>query len=340
MRILVTGATGFVGNVLLAELPKTFPEAEISAFVLPDDPHQIRLRQDKKSRIIEGDITKREDVENAVEGQTHVIHLAGLISYWKKDTKKLMAVNKTGVENIVEACLKHQVQKLVHISSVGAFGFKKDGTLSTEETPFNWPKSFSYMVSKYEGQKIVEQAAKEKGLKAIILNPASIMGPGDPNISTPHNQLYDRIYKGTVLGCFRGGLAVVDVRDLVSIIIKALSSERHGENYLVVGANLEYSQVLKAIGRQAKKKVYPFPVPAFLLSAAGFILELISSVTNRKPLLTLAYGRLSGWKTYYSSQKSIKEFKHSYISFEKTIKDGCEYYEKSFLPRSAVKEQR
>jgi dihydroflavonol-4-reductase len=340
MKILVTGATGFVGNVLLEELPKSFPEAEISAFVLPDDPHKIKLHKDKRLRTIEGDITKRNEVDNGVKGQTHVIHLAGLISYWKKDAKKLMEVNKTGVENIVEACIKHKIQKLVHISSVGAFGFKKNGSLSTEDTSFNWPKNFFYMVSKYKGQKVVEKAIKEKGLKAVILNPASIMGPGDPNLSTPHNQLYDRVHKGTVFGCFRGGLAVVDVRDLVLIIIKALKSEKYGEKYLVVGANLEYSQVLKTIAKYARKEVYPFPVPASLLSAAGFILELLSSITNRKPLLTYPYGRLSGWKTYYSSQKSTKEFNHSYIPFEKTIKDSCEYFEKTFLPRSAVKEWR
>ncbi len=340
MKILVTGATGFVGNVLLEELPKSFPEAEISAFVLPDDPHKTKLQKDKRLRTIEGDITKRNEVENGVKGQTHIIHLAGLISYWKKDAKKLMEVNKTGVENIVEACIKHKIQKLVHISSVGTFGFKKDRSLSTEDAPFNWPKSFSYMVSKYEGQKIVEQATREKGLRAVILNPASIMGPGDPNLSTPHNQLYNRVYKGTVFGCFRGGLAVVDVRDLVSIIIIALSSERYRGKYLVVGANVEYSQVLKTIARYAKRKIYPFPVPASLLSAAGFFLELVSFVTNRKPLLTHAYGRLSGWKTYYSSQKSTKEFNHSYIPFEKTIKDSCEYFEKSFLPRGKVRERR
>ncbi len=331
MKILVTGATGFVGNVLLGELPKHFPRAEISAFVLADDPLKIILKNDKRLRIIEGDITEREKVEKAVRGQAHVVHLAGFISYWKKDSKKLMEVNKTGVENTVAACLKHKIQKLVHISSVGASGFKKDGSLANEDTPFNWPKSFSYMVSKYEGQKIVEQAVKEKGLKAVILNPASIMGPGDSNLSTPHNQLYDRIYKGTVFGCFRGGLAIVDVRDLVSIIIKALNSEKYGERYLVVGANLEYSRVLKTVAKHAKRKVYPFPVPASFLSTAGFFLELLSSVTNKKPLLTYAYGKLSGWKTYYSSQKSIKEFKHSYIPFEKTIKDSCAYFEKTFL---------
>ncbi len=157
------------------------------------------------------------------------------------------------------------------------------------------------------------------------------MGPGDPDLSTPHNQLYNTIYKRKLLGSFSGGLAVVDVRDLVDIIIKSIETDKDGEKYLVVGANVEYSHVLKTIAKHASKKVYPFPLPSFLLSVAGGILELISYITNKRPLLTYAYGKLSGWKTYYSNEKSIKDFNHDYIPFEKTIEDSCRYFEKNFL---------
>ena len=332
MKILVTGATGFVGSRLLEELPKAIPGAEISAFVLPYDKHKSRLINTYAClNIIEGDIVNRDEVMRAVKGYTHVIHLAGLISYWKKDQEKLMAVNKAGVQNIVESCLEHNNSRLIHISSVGAYGYHKDGCFADEDTPFNWPDNFYYMVSKRQGQKIVEQAINNKGLNAVILNPASIMGPGDPNLSTPHNQLYNRIYNGLFMGCFSGGLAVVDVRDLVKIIIKALDSGGSREKYLVVGTNVEYSRVVKAIARCAGKKAYPFPVPSFLLSLIGALLETISSLTKRHPLLTYAYGKLSGWKTYYSNKKSKKDFDHEYIPFEKTVEDSCRYFEKTFL---------
>jgi dihydroflavonol-4-reductase len=331
MKILITGATGFVGNNLLKELPKSFPGSRVSAFCLPDDPFRKHLSLHDGLHIIEGNIINSDDVLEAVRGHTHVIHLAGLISYWRKDFKRLIEVNKAGVKNVVAACLKHKITKLVHISSVGAFGFYKDGRLADEDTPFNWASCFYYMVSKYEGQIIVELAAKNKGLKAVTLNPASIMGPGDPDLSTPHNQLYESIYNKILWGCFSGGLAVVDVRDLVRIIIKSIESDKNGEKYLVVGANVEYSQVLKTIARHANKKVYPFPLPSFLLSIAGGVLELISYITNRRPLLTYAYGKLSGWRTYYSNEKSIKDFDHDYIPFEKTIEDSCRYFEKNFL---------
>jgi dihydroflavonol-4-reductase len=330
MKILITGATGFVGNVLLDLLPKSFPDAQISVFVLPGDPFEKFILKRKGIHVTRGDITKAEDVSRAIQGHTHVIHLAGLISYNRGDEKALLEVNEKGVKNVVDACLRHRILKLIHISSVGACGFHKDGRLADEETPFNWPQDFHYMVSKHEGQKIGEQACKEGGLPTVILLPASIMGPGDPNRQTPHNQLYDRIYKKGLFGCFSGGLAVVDVRDLAEIIIKALGSQISGEKYLVVGANVRYADVVKAIAKYGEKKVFPFPVPAFLLSAFGRLMEFIGKIAGRKPLLTYAYGKLSGWKVYYSNEKGRRDFNHQYIPFAKTIEDSWRYYEDNF----------
>jgi dihydroflavonol-4-reductase len=331
MKILVTGATGFVGSVLLEGLPKSFPDAQCSAFVLPDDPFKSSLSRFKGLRQIEGDITDRNDVWNAVQGHTHVIHLAGFISYKKRDRKVLMNVNAKGVKNIVDACCEHRIHKLIHISSVGACGFHKDGRSADEGTPFNWPHYFHYMVSKNEGQKIVERAYQKGGVPSVILMPASIMGPGDPNPQTPHNQLYKRIYNKGLFGCFSGGLAVVDVRDLVEIIQKAIKSHDVCGKYLVVGDNVKYSDVVKAIAGQAKKKAIPFPVPASVLSIAGGFFEFIEGLSGRKPLLTYSYGKLSGWTVYYSNEKSRKKIGHQYRPFEVTIADGCRYYEENFL---------
>ena len=331
MKILVTGATGFVGSVLVPDLIRKFGPDSVSTYVLPGDRIPASW-QDENVRIVYGDITDEKRVLEAARGQTHVIHLAGLISYWRRDFSGLMRVNWLGVRAVVEACLRAHIHRLVHVSSVGAIGFRKRGELIDEATPFNWPPYFHYMTSKYLGQKVVEEAAQEKGLNAVIFNPASIMGPGDPVLETPHNQLYARVYGGRMSGSFRGGLGVVDVRDVTAIIMKGLELDRAGEKYLLVGANLYYPEVLRLIGKHAQRPVHPFLVPASLLSAAGLSLELVSHLTRKKPLLTYAYGRLSGWTTFYSNEKSCRDFSHEYIPIEKTIQDSCRYFEKTFIP--------
>lgn len=330
MRILVTGTTGFVGSVLIPQLVRSFGPDSITAYVLPGDRIPVSWR-DENVRIIHGDITDEKRVLEAVQGQTHVIHLAGLISYWRRDFHRLMGVNWRGTRAVTEACLRAGVRRLVHISSVGSIGFLKRGELIDEKTPFNWPPYFYYMTSKHFGQMAVEEAVRKNGLNAIILNPASIMGPGDPVLETPHNQLYANVYGGRMFGSFRGGLGVVDVRDVSAVIIKGLDRGRAGEKYLLVGANLSYPEVLRLIGKHARRRVYPFPVPASLLSAAGLSLELVSNLTRKNPLLTYAYGRISGWTTFYSNEKSRREFGHEYIPVEQTIRDSCRYFERTFI---------
>ena len=330
MKVLVTGATGFVGSVLMPELIARYGAGSISAFVLPEDPLPATWRG-AGVRTFDGDIADARAVSAAAAGHSHIVHLAGFISYWKGDADRLRTVNEDGARSIVEVSFQAGVERLIHVSSIGAVGFRADGSPADETTPFNWPADILYMASKRRGQDIVEQAVRERGLRAVILNPASIMGPGDHNPETPHNELYRRISRGPLFGSFSGGLAIVDVRDLVALILKALERRgRDGESYLVVGANLSYRDVIRRISRACGRKAYPFPVPAPLLAAAGHMLERAARRTGRRPLLTAAYGRLSGWTAFYDNAKSCREFDHVYIDAGTTIRDGWDYYCNTF----------
>ncbi|MBM4159931.1 MAG: NAD-dependent epimerase/dehydratase family protein [Ignavibacteria bacterium] len=334
MRILLTGATGFVGSVLLPLLVAKYGKESITVFVMPDDPFR-RTIDAYDLRVVEGHVECRDDIFRAVDGSDVVIHLAGLISYWRRDKERLYSVNVQGVENIVQACLRFNVKRLIHISSVGAVGFhKKRQMLATEETPFNWPSSFHYMQSKRCGHEIVRKAMRDDGLHAVILCPASIMGPGDPNISTPHNQIYDRIYRGFLFGSFAGGLGIVDVRDVCAAIRSAVDRTDITGIYLVAGANVEYAKVIETIAAYAGKRshVWPIKIPGMILSIAGGIMELASFLSENRPLISFAYGRLSGWHVYYSNKKSMDAFSLTYTPFESTIADSCRYFERAFLP--------
>ncbi len=330
MRVLVTGATGFVGAVLMPLLVARYGEEAVSAFVLPED----RIPSSwmgTKVRLFEGDIADSSAVQSAVEGHSHVVHLAGFISYWKSEADRLERVNVDGVFRVVEACLRSAVRRLIHISSVGAVGFHRDGRPADETTPFNWPPTILYAVSKRQGQEIVERAVKERGLPAVILNPASVIGPGDQNPVTPHNELYRRVCCRRLIGSFAGGLAVVDVRDLVAIILKALEGwGKDGESYLVVGANLSYPEVIRLISQACGRKAYPVRLPAFIVTLAGIASEQMSRLSGRRPLLTAAYGRLSGWRAYYDNAKSRAAFDHSYIDVQTSIRDGWDFFRNTF----------
>jgi dihydroflavonol-4-reductase len=326
MNVLVTGATGFVGSVLMPRLIERYGASAVSAYVLPGDRIPATWAG-SGVRVFEGDIADPAPVAAAVAGKSHVVHLAGLISYWRGDRERLFRVNRDGARTVGEACAAAGIERLIHMSSVGAIGFHKDGTLADEETPYNWPDSILYMASKHDGQLAVEELIRSRGLRTVIFNPASIMGPGDHNPGTPHNKLYGMISKSRLMGSFSGGLAVVDVRDLAGLVEKALEGEgRDGHRYLAVGANLTYSETIRLIGRACGRTTRPVAIPSGLVAAGGGLVEGASAVFGKRPLITFAYGRLSGWRSYYDNGKSVREFGHVYLPVERMIADGWEYY--------------
>jgi dihydroflavonol-4-reductase len=180
---------------------------------------------------------------------------------------------------------------------------------------------------------VVEDAVRAGRLDAVIVNPASVMGPGDPNPATPHNRLYGMIRASRVSFTFSGGLAVVDVRDLVDVILAALARGTVGARYLAVGANVTYAAVVVAIAREFGREVRPIAVPAPLVTAGGAALELASRITRRRPLLTAGYGRLSGWTAYYANDRSRALLGRDYRPFDETVRDGCRFYERAFAER-------
>jgi dihydroflavonol-4-reductase len=334
VNILVTGASGFVGRRLVSRLLDIRPQDKVAVFLLPTEavPEGFVGKVD----VLRGDLRDAASVREAVRGKDLVFHIAGFISYWILDAKIMEEVNVGGVRAVVDACVDFKVGKLVHVSSVGAIGFHPDGTEADEETPFNWPESFGYMTTKRDGQKIVQQAARERGLDAVVVNPASVMGPGDPLPGSAHNRLYGNMFGSPFFfGTFGGGLAVVDVRDLVETILAAALKGRRGEAYLSIGANASYKKVLEIMAKNAGKAFVPFVVPPFALIAAGWVAELFSRLTRKRPLITVAYGKLSGWVAYYSSEKSRRELGVTYRPLEETIKDGCAYYKEAFLTKKA-----
>jgi len=334
-KILVTGASGFLGGQVLALLAAD-ERFEPLALLLPDDVRPLTV----DVPIRRGDVRDYPAVRDACAGVDAVLHLAGVISYWRRDAGLLDAVNRGGVANVVRACRETGVRRLVHVSSVGAVGFCDGGAEADETQPFNWPHGLYYMQSKREGEELVLAAAGDGSLDAVVLNPASIMGPGDPDPNTPHNRLYASMYgRPFFFGSFAGGLAVVDARDLAAAVVAALEKGRSGERYLIVGANLEYRSVLRSLGARARKPVWPARLPPALLTAAGLAAELVAEITRKRPLLTAAYGRISGLRAYYSNRKSVAELGASYRPFAETVDAGCTYFEERFLGRGVTRQE-
>jgi len=327
VTILVTGAGGFVGSALVPLLVECYGRAEVRLFALPDESLPSEEPWSGLD-VFRGDIRAPETLAGAVAGCELVVNLAGLVSHRRRDRERVFAVNSQGAVNVAQACIAGGVRRLVHLSSTGAIGFRRDGTPADESTPFNWPGTFCYMAAKRAGQDAVMRLAAEHGLELTVLNPAAIMGPGDRVSTSAHNRLYALVLANHVLPTFTGGLAVVDVRDVAEMVVRALKSEPLSGPCLLVGANLSYGDVLTAIAAEFGKRVRLVPVPPALATIFGLLLETLPTT---HPMST-AHGLMSGWRCTYDAGLSARVFGHTYRSFEQTVADGCHYFLGIFRP--------
>ena len=231
-----------------------------------------------------GDVTDRESVLNAVEGMDAVFHVAAVIAYDKKQWDQMHRVNVGGTQNVVDACIKLGVKRLVHTSSVVAVaespldpGSREGRGLANEQSAYNMSHyKLGYFESKKKAEDIVLQAAHRKsgGLDAVVVNPSVVFGAGDGVKGS--RKMHLKVAAGKFPFYVDGGLSVVHVADVVQGHIAALEKGRRGERYILSGDNLtvkETFEILAEAGGQKPPKM-KLPLPAVkLLGATGDLTE-------------------------------------------------------------------
>jgi nucleoside-diphosphate-sugar epimerase len=181
-RVLVTGASGFIGCRLSERL---YFGSDWNVRALIRTPGRaVRLARMPIEFAI-GDLSSPTDLARALEGCDAVVH-AGIGTSWRESER--IAVNVKGTRNLVEAALKAGVKRFIHISTLSLYGERVTGTI-TEETPLQPKKGWDYAESKYEAEQIVLEAAS-RGLPAIVLRPSVVYGPYNMTIvARPLTQL-------------------------------------------------------------------------------------------------------------------------------------------------------
>jgi predicted dehydrogenase/nucleoside-diphosphate-sugar epimerase len=181
-RVLVTGASGFIGARLCERLHFT-GDWQVRALIR-NPSRAVRLARMPIEFAI-GDLSAPADLERALEGCESVVH-AGIGTSWRESDR--VAVNVEGTRNLVNAALRAGVKRFVHISTIALYGDQVTGTI-TEETPIRPKPGWDYAESKYAAEQIVLEAAS-RGLPAVVLRVAVVYGPHNMTIVTrPLQQL-------------------------------------------------------------------------------------------------------------------------------------------------------
>jgi nucleoside-diphosphate-sugar epimerase len=173
-RILVTGATGFLGGAVARRLQ----HEGISVLATGRNAKAGAALEREGIAFRACDLaTDPEAVQHLAEGCDAVVHSAALTSPWGT-RREFQAANVTAVRHIIEACVKVGVTRLVHISSPSVFFDFKDQPSLKEDAPWAYPPANLYIETKREAEALVLQAVAG-GLDAIMLRPKALFGPGD-----------------------------------------------------------------------------------------------------------------------------------------------------------------
>jgi nucleoside-diphosphate-sugar epimerase len=220
------------------------------------------------------------------EGVEAVFHVAGDISWSRLHEERQRRVNVDGTRHVVEAALLRKAQRFIHTSSVAAYGLGH--AVIDERTPSTAAgSSAGYVRTKWLGEEEVRKGI-QRGLSAVILNPAHIMGPYD---TSGWARLFRLLKEGKLPGVPPGGASFCHAREVARAHIEAVTRGRTGEQYLLGGTDATYVEIGALVAGLLGVKA-PRPAPAFVLKALGHVNDWMSYVTRKEPAITAANAEL------------------------------------------------
>lgn len=311
----VTGSTGFLGTNIIEQL-------------LQEGWNVIALRRKTSNTRdidrmavtqVEGDVLDRVSLERTMpDGVDAVFHVAADTSMWSQLNTRQNRINIDGTRNVVEMALAKKVKRLVHTSSIGAFGPVFDEVIN-EETPSRAMQGeINYYRSKYLAEQEVFKGIAQ-GLDAVILNPAQIVGPYDYHYNP---LIFATIEQGKMVGIPRGVSVTGHVRDYARAHVVAVDKGRKGERYLLGGVSASFTEIFDTVASIVGKPVrWRFALPPVLLSGLAVTMDKVSQFTQKEPLLTPEKVLLLNNTVRIDSSKAERELGFSTCSLHEMFSD-------------------
>lgn len=314
MKVLLTGATGFLGSWIARELVGAHHDVRALLRPTADTQNIADLPLDR----VPGDLLDPHSVRRALEGCDAVVHTAGATSFLPKDRLNLQRVNVEGTRVVLANALAARVKRAVYTSSVAALGGTRTPRVMDEDHPGDVPpeQAAAYMASKRAGEAVATDLARQ-GLPVVILSPAVVLGPGDIYRSSTAPVL--AIARGRLPGYVPGGAAFTDVRDVARAHLAALDRGTPGERYILGGSNLDIGEYVTRVARIAGVKP-PRRIPYPLAWLVALLHEWTGGTLSRDLI------RASALFTWVSSEKACRDLGYATRPFDDSVRDTLRFF--------------
>jgi nucleoside-diphosphate-sugar epimerase len=321
----VTGANGLVGSFIVRKL---IDEGEkFVAFKRPASDISLLGDLVEKVEWRTLDLTDPVTMDDALQGVTSVIHCAAMVSFNPRNARKIAAINISGTQNIVNACLANGIRRLVYISSVAALGRIKGQTHIDEGN--KWTDNnlnTNYAESKYLAELEVFRG-QEEGLSTVILNPSVILAPADWEKSSARLFKYAWEERSFYI---EGSMNYVDVRDVAKAAYALLKSGLENDRFIVNAGSVSFKLFFEAVARQFAKKPPRIRLRKNFLKIVAGLETLRARIARSEPVITGETARLAGTNFEYKNDKIKNVLKFEFETLDNTLAWCCRYYMQKF----------
>ncbi len=324
MQIAVTGANGHLGAALLPKLIQAGHKVRVLAYRTREALEGLNLQ------VVNGSLFDPSALSRLTEGVDLLCHLAAFISIDKGEEKQVWKTNVEGTSNVVNACLKSKVRRLIHFSSIHACQQAPGDQPLDENRSLVGDSAPIYDRSKAAGEKIVLAAGKgsnlESNLEVIVLSPTGVIGPYDYKPSLM-GQMIVSLCNGKLPALVRGGFDWVDIRDVADATLAALEADCVGEKFLLSGRWAGIDEVARLVEQYAGQAKPRLVLPVWLaLIGLPFVrlaafLSKAPSLYTKDSLAAISLGHRS-----ISSHKAAAQLGFSARPLENTIGDTVEWF--------------
>lgn len=326
MAILVTGGGGFIGSHVVKQLLERGKKVRV--LHLPNE--DLKNLEGLNVELIAGNVLNKEIVSKAVKGCKRVYHLAAVYAFWMPDPKIMFDVNIEGTRNVMDACVKHKVKKVVYTSSAVRFGGQGLGAVGNEESPFAMAKTGElYSITKNDSHELVEHYASN-GLNVTIVCPTMPLGPGDI-APTPTGKYVISVVQNPILIYTDTTTNVGDVRDIANGHLLAMDKGKAGRSYILGGdRNMTMKEFMQLCKKVLNMETPLVKMPSKVFEATGYLLEMYATFISRKaPPLTSQAARAAALGFSLDCSRAMDELGYTCRPIEQSIQDAFEWFEEN-----------
>lgn len=321
---IVTGCTGYVGNVLTKKLL----QEHVRVIGLARDQKKVQrvFQNNLPEKIVYGDILNKKDLSQLFpydDVEYVVIHTVAYVTIGEGNKKDLFDITVQGTQNIIDEAIKHPIKKFLQISSTEAISKK----VQLNEDLSNYIPSAcnkkGYSLAKSQADEVVLKAVKSHDLNASLLLLAGVLGPGDYSY-THMTQVMCDFFNGKLPASIHGGYNDFDIRDLADVLLNIINNSKKGKSYVFANKPDKINEVLEIIAKKYNKKMPP-TLPLWVAYIGLPFLYLESKIRKKRPLYTLSSLASLKENTNFPIKKSEEEFGYHPRPLRNTVCDHMEF---------------